>query len=97
MFHADVLCRQCDFRCGSASGSAARVSALLDTYASETSKVFSVWRQFSEEDLSFRPMPDQALCSTYSSINFFQRDDSSASSWEYPSHLHQRCCPNRSA
>jgi len=28
---------------------------LLDTYASETSKVFSVWRQFSEDDLSFRP------------------------------------------
>ena len=28
---------------------------LLDTYASETSKVFSVWRQFSDEDLSFRP------------------------------------------
>jgi uncharacterized damage-inducible protein DinB len=28
---------------------------LLDTYASETGKVFSVWRQFSEEDLSFRP------------------------------------------
>ena len=28
---------------------------LLDTYASETSKVLSVWRQFSEEDLSFRP------------------------------------------
>ena len=28
---------------------------LLDTYASETSKVFSVWRQFSEEDLSFCP------------------------------------------
>jgi uncharacterized damage-inducible protein DinB len=28
---------------------------LLDTYASETSKVFSVWKQFSEEDLSFRP------------------------------------------
>ena len=28
---------------------------LLDTYASETSKVISVWRQFSDEDLSFRP------------------------------------------
>jgi uncharacterized damage-inducible protein DinB len=28
---------------------------LLDTYASETSKVFSVWRQFSDEHLSFRP------------------------------------------
>jgi len=28
---------------------------LLDTYASETSKVVSVWRQFSDEDLSFRP------------------------------------------
>jgi len=28
---------------------------LLDTHASETSKVFSVWRQFSEDDLSFRP------------------------------------------
>jgi uncharacterized damage-inducible protein DinB len=28
---------------------------LLDTYASETSKVISVWRQFSDKDLSFRP------------------------------------------
>jgi uncharacterized damage-inducible protein DinB len=28
---------------------------LLDTYASETSKVLSVWKQFSDEDLSFRP------------------------------------------
>jgi uncharacterized damage-inducible protein DinB len=28
---------------------------LLDTYASETSKVISVWRQFSDEDLSFHP------------------------------------------
>lgn len=28
---------------------------LLDTYASETTKVFSVWRQFSDEHLSFRP------------------------------------------
>jgi uncharacterized damage-inducible protein DinB len=28
---------------------------LIDTYASETSKVFSVWRQFSEADLSFCP------------------------------------------
>jgi hypothetical protein len=30
---------------------------LLDTYASETSKVISVWQQFSDEDLSFRPHP----------------------------------------
>ncbi len=28
---------------------------LLDTYASETSKVISVWRQFSLEDMSSRP------------------------------------------
>lgn len=28
---------------------------LLDTYAGETSKVISVWRQFSDEDLLFRP------------------------------------------
>ena len=28
---------------------------LLDTYASETSKVISVWSQFSGDDLSFRP------------------------------------------
>src|SRR5262245_41303629 len=28
---------------------------LLDTYASETNKVISVWKQFSDEDLSFRP------------------------------------------
>lgn len=30
---------------------------LLDTYASETSKVISVWRQFSDEHLPFRPHP----------------------------------------
>jgi uncharacterized damage-inducible protein DinB len=28
---------------------------LLDTYASETSKVVSVWRQFAPEDMSFKP------------------------------------------
>jgi uncharacterized damage-inducible protein DinB len=28
---------------------------LLDTYASETSKVVSVWRQFSTEELTFKP------------------------------------------
>src|SRR5690242_19721029 len=30
---------------------------LLDTYASETNKVVSVWRCFSSEDLAFRPHP----------------------------------------
>ena len=28
---------------------------LLNTYASETNKVFSVWLQFSDKDMSFRP------------------------------------------
>ncbi|MCU1333653.1 MAG: DinB family protein, partial [Candidatus Angelobacter sp.] len=28
---------------------------LLDTYASETNKVVSLWRQFSKEDLAFKP------------------------------------------
>jgi uncharacterized damage-inducible protein DinB len=30
---------------------------LLDTYASETNKVVSVWREFTAQDLSFRPHP----------------------------------------
>jgi uncharacterized damage-inducible protein DinB len=30
---------------------------LLDTYASETDKVISVWRSFAQEDLGFRPHP----------------------------------------
>ncbi len=30
---------------------------LLDTYASETNKVISVWRRFSPDDLMFRPHP----------------------------------------
>lgn len=30
---------------------------LLNTYASETNKVVSVWREFSSEELSFRPHP----------------------------------------
>jgi uncharacterized damage-inducible protein DinB len=30
---------------------------LLDTYASETNKVASVWREFSPEEMSFRPHP----------------------------------------
>ena len=30
---------------------------LLDTYASETDKVVSVWRGFAQEDLGFRPHP----------------------------------------
>jgi uncharacterized damage-inducible protein DinB len=30
---------------------------VLDTYASETNKVVSVWREFSDDDLSFRPHP----------------------------------------
>src|ERR1700759_5756870 len=28
---------------------------LLDTYASETSKVVSVWRQFAPQDMAFKP------------------------------------------
>jgi len=30
---------------------------LIDTYASETNKVVSVWREFSEVDLEYRPHP----------------------------------------
>jgi uncharacterized damage-inducible protein DinB len=30
---------------------------LLDTYASETNKVVSVWREFRDDDLTFRPHP----------------------------------------
>jgi len=30
---------------------------LLDTYASETDKVISVWRRFAPEDVAFRPHP----------------------------------------
>lgn len=30
---------------------------LLDTYASETNKVISVWHEFQQEDLAFRPHP----------------------------------------
>jgi hypothetical protein len=30
---------------------------LLDTYASETNKVISVWRSFAPADLTFRPHP----------------------------------------
>jgi uncharacterized damage-inducible protein DinB len=33
---------------------------LLDTYASETNKVISVWREFSAADLPFRPHPRSA-------------------------------------
>ena len=33
---------------------------LLDTYASETNKVISVWREFTADDLSFRPHPRSA-------------------------------------
>lgn len=33
----------------------ASLQHLLDTYASETNKVFSVWRSFRREDLAFRP------------------------------------------
>ena len=29
----------------------------LDTYASETNKVVSTWREFADSDLSFRPHP----------------------------------------
>jgi uncharacterized damage-inducible protein DinB len=30
---------------------------MLDTYASETNKVASVWREFGDQDLTFRPHP----------------------------------------
>jgi uncharacterized damage-inducible protein DinB len=30
---------------------------LLDTYASETNKVVSVWREFGDDDLTYRPHP----------------------------------------
>lgn len=32
---------------------------LLDTYASETNKVVSVWREFSAAEMAFRPRPPQ--------------------------------------
>jgi len=38
---------------------------LLDTYASETSKVISVWEQFSRDDLSFRPQSAFKHCTRY--------------------------------
>ena len=37
--------------------SSAILQHLLDTYASETNKVISVWREFTVEDLLFRPHP----------------------------------------
>ena len=39
------------------SASAPVFQHLLDTYASETNKVVSVWREFSAADLPFRPHP----------------------------------------
>ncbi len=33
------------------------VQHMLDTYVSETNKVATVWRQFRDEDLAFRPHP----------------------------------------
>jgi hypothetical protein len=79
-----------------ASGSAARLSALAAILMqAKRARSFPSGRQFSEEDLSFRRTSGRAACSTYSSINFFQSDDSSANSWEYLSHLHQRYCPTR--
>ena len=33
---------------------------MLDIYVSETNKVASVWREFSEDDLPFRPHPRSA-------------------------------------
>jgi uncharacterized damage-inducible protein DinB len=33
----------------------------LDTYASETNKVISVWRQFRDEDLDYRPHPRSSV------------------------------------
>jgi len=33
----------------------------LDTYASETNKVISVWRSFHDEDLDFRPHPRSSV------------------------------------
>jgi uncharacterized damage-inducible protein DinB len=33
------------------------IQHVLDTYASETNKVATVWRQFRDEDLGFRPHP----------------------------------------
>jgi uncharacterized damage-inducible protein DinB len=33
------------------------IQHLLDTYASETNKVISVWREFSRQEMSFRPHP----------------------------------------
>src|SRR5690349_3893142 len=33
------------------------VQHVLDTYASETNKVATVWRQFGDDDLGFKPHP----------------------------------------
>lgn len=34
---------------------------MLDTYASETNKVASVWREFRDDDLTFRPHPRSTI------------------------------------
>ena len=41
------------------------VQHALDTYASETNKVVSVWREFRDDDLAYRP---QARASTVGDI-----------------------------
>jgi hypothetical protein len=33
---------------------------LVETYATERIKVLSVWSEFRDEDLSFRPRPDDS-------------------------------------
>lgn len=39
------------------TASDAHAQHMLDTYVSETNKVATVWRQFRDEDLAFRPHP----------------------------------------
>ena len=65
---------------------------LLDTYASETNKVVSVWRCFSTADLAFRPHPRSKTVVEIMKHQLLSERRSLANLWAYQSHQRQMYC-----
>jgi len=71
---------------------------LLDTYASKTDKVISVWRCFAQDDLNFRPHPKSSTVGDILNHELLSEppsDGSLGNLWVRRSRPLRRCFPRR--
>ena len=68
------------------------VQHLLETYASETNKVISVWRGFDPADLTFRPHPKSSTVADILKHQLLSERRSLENSLGRRSRSQQKCC-----